>query len=62
MIEEMTILKWITLFDTFQIKQTDLKIDVLQVRQLYRQYCSDDDTQEELNWNKFKWELLRSFK
>lgn len=61
-IEEMTILKWITLFDTFQIKQTDLKIDVLQVRQLYRQYCSDDDTQEELNWSKFKWELLRSFK
>ena len=66
-IEELTILKWITLFDSLQISQTELKVDIMQVRQLYRQYRSDGDgdddaSQEaELNWNKFKWELLRSF-
>ncbi|KAG5420044.1 hypothetical protein I9W82_001924 [Candida metapsilosis] len=63
-IEEVALLKWITLFDVLQIKHTDLKVEIPQVRQLYRQYCNDaaKATTGESNWSKFKWELLRSFK
>ncbi|KAI5958556.1 hypothetical protein KGF57_002401 [Candida theae] len=63
-IEETMLLKWITLYDSLQIKHTDLKVNIMQVRQLYRQVCNEDVADQETgsNWSKFKWELLRSFK
>ncbi|KAI5964977.1 hypothetical protein CANMA_003488 [Candida margitis] len=61
-IDEITVLKWISLFDCLQIKQTDLKTEIMHVRQLYRQCCCGNGRDEDSNWSKFKWELLRSFK
>ncbi|KAI3406665.2 hypothetical protein KGF56_000511 [Candida oxycetoniae] len=78
---ELDILKWITLYDYLQVQDSNLKVKLTQVKQIYKDYYknnhytitgnSNDLTKEgdnnnnpdkDYHWNKFKWELLRSFK
>ncbi|CAI5759234.1 unnamed protein product [Candida verbasci] len=53
-IDEITLLKYITLYDSFLINDTKLSIGSNKIKELYRFYQGN-------NWDKFKWDLLRAF-
>ncbi|CAK9441390.1 uncharacterized protein LODBEIA_P52580 [Lodderomyces beijingensis] len=71
---EFDILQWITLYDYLQIQNSNLKLHLPLVKKLYKDFyenkqgleaCAKNTSSEanttERHWNKFKWELLRSF-
>ncbi|RLV91295.1 putative phosphosugar isomerase [Spathaspora sp. JA1] len=55
-IQELTLLKYITLYEYLTIEQTQLIIACNKVRQLYQEY-----DQQNKDWNIFKWDLMRGF-